>query len=137
MCILSDSRDEEAENGDDVDSAELSEPATETGGEIAQVSETASVIKPAIDSGKQYRAILSGFSAAHHDDALKMVNRLSSKGYPAEIIERVSMNKKGSKKWYQVVTQPYASNEELEKIKPQLARIGYLQEQNISIKEIV
>ena len=133
MCILYDAKDDDEQESSDeehnVENEQLAESAESSQETIAEVA-----IESTAPQTK-YRAILSGFPASLHEDAKKMVTRLTHKGYPAEIIEHTSIHKKITKKWYQVVTKLYVSKDALEKIKPQLAKIGYVKEQSIKIEE--
>ena len=135
MCILYDSKDEEETESTDEDQTLESDGIAES---VEASPEISSEVLPevstsAITPEKQYRAVLSGFPASLIDNAKQMIARLNKKGYPVELVEHTSTHKKISKKWYQVVTKPYASREELEKIKPQLAKFGYVKAQSIDI----
>jgi cell division septation protein DedD len=134
MCVLYDAKDDEEAEGQEDEQltetdahealAENLEPASQNAEEVS--------VEPAAPA-KQYRAVLSGFPASLVQDAKNMVARLTKKGYPVELVEHTSINKNVTKKWYQVITKPYASREELEKIKPYLAKFGYVKEQSIKI----
>lgn len=131
MCILYDAKDDEEVESTEEDQSIEAEPVIE--GSEPTPSNTEEIIVEPTAPGKQYRAVLSGFPASLVQDAKQMIARLSKKGYPVELIEHTSTHKNVTKKWYQVVTKPYASREELEKIKPQLAKFGYVKEQSITI----
>ncbi len=134
MCVLYDPKEEEEpESSEEAETSETESPLEPNESVEAKDDAMQEVASEPVLASKQYRAILSGFPASLLDDAKKMVSRLTKKGYPVELVEHISTNKKISKKWYQVVTKPYSSKEELEKIKPQLAKIGQVKEQSIDI----
>ncbi len=133
MCIMNDTKDEAEdvpENG--TDEAEISE-STENKEEITTAPSTATDMA---SSKKVYKATIAGFSAQHMEDGKKLVSRLTFHGYPCELVEKFSRTPKGKTVvWYQVMTKPYDSLDQLEKAKPFIAKVAYVKEKSISISE--
>ena len=72
-----------------------------------------------------YYAPLIGFGS--HKAALTYVNRLTENGFPVELKLRSSKTAKGRViRWYQIVTKPFASRNELEKIIATLGKKEHL-----------
>lgn len=134
MCVLYDPKeDEDSENGEEAEVSDMESAAETTESSENKDEPAPEIVAEPVVAQKQHRAILSGFPASLLENAKQMVSRLTKRGYPVELVEHTSTQKKISKKWYQVVTKPYSSKEELEKIKPQLAKIGQVKEQSIDI----
>ncbi len=124
MCVLYDAKDD---NEEDEDVQEENE-AIETSKPSEQKEELASETPQKIVSNqKNYKFTLAGFSAAQHDEATKMVARLTKKGFSAQVNEIPSKTSKGKIiTWYQVIANVVSGQEDLEVTSQEIAKVAYV-----------
>lgn len=140
MCVLYDAKDEnedagENESGEDVESNETSD-SIEPKDESNQIIVSQPVVPQTVVLQKQFVATIAGFGANNCGDGKKLVQQLTNKGYPVELVERASRTAKGKTViWYQIVTKPYASKGALEKAIHEIAKLAHVKEKSISISE--
>lgn len=133
MCVLYDAKDDNEEDEDTQDENETIE--TTKGSE--QKEETSSETSEKVASNqKNYKFTLAGFSAAQHDEATKMVTRLTKKGFSAQVNEIPSKTAKGKIiTWYQVVANVMVGEGELEVAQQEIAKIAHVNKKGIKIDE--
>ena len=128
MCVLYDVKDE----GDELNSEnseELAQNSEETSEEEQKEKEEPVAIK------KGYHATVAGFSSSGLADAKKLVNQLTSSGFPAQVVQRESKAKGKTVTWYQVITKAYDSYDEIEAVRPKIAKLAHVSQKSIRIDE--
>ncbi len=133
MCVLYDAKDENedaAENSDDVENVEANDS-------VEQKDDTApKVVTLDQPAQKKYTVALAGFSASRKIHGQAMVDRLTKKGYAAQLVEIPSETVSGKKIiWYQVNIEFSAADDTLDKIKHEISKIAQVNEKSISFHE--
>lgn len=133
MCVLYDAKDDNEEDEDvqeeneTIETSKLSEQKEEVASETSQKM---------VNNQKNYKFTLAGFSAAQHDEATKMVARLSKKGFSAQVNEIPSKTSKGKIiTWYQVVANVVSGQEDLEVTSQEIAKVAHVNKKSIRIDE--
>ena len=139
MCVLYENKDE-SEEMDQSPQESSSDSISEAPEAIVPKSEFQDVAGASTQesiTGPRFRAVIAGFPASDVNAAKDLVARLTSNNCPAELIERFSRTGSKTIVWYQVVTKLYPTAQEVETIKPLIAKLAHVKEKSIKIDQLV
>lgn len=133
MCVLYDAKDDNEEDEDAQEENEVAEVSKGSDQKEELVSVTSAKV---VDNQKNYKFTLAGFSSAQHDEATKMVARLTKKGFSAQVNEIPSKTSKGKIiTWYQVVANVMSGQEEFDMTLQDIAKVAHVNKKSIRIDE--
>lgn len=102
-------------------------------GKLSLAKDNDKAASPTTPVSKKWSAILVGFATKQH--ALNFVQRLQNRGITVQIRTRISKSATGKAKkmWFQVVTTPYNSKEELDEVVAQIKKTEHIKSSDIKI----